>query len=362
MSNKTIISIDAMGGTNSPDAIIEAIDGFFKSHDDVIFTIYGKKSIVLPKIIDYNFPENKYKLIDSEVAISDEDKPATAWRNGKNSSMRKAIEAVKNGDAHAAVSCGNTGALMLTSKMVLGSLEHIKRPAITAIFPSINNKGTVLLDMGANLECNESHLFHFALMGICFAKVILKIENPKIGILNVGSEITKGRELELKTYKILEKSGLNFHGFIEGHDVVKGNIDVLVTDGFSGNIFLKASEGAASTCIDLIQSSIMNGGLVTKFAGLLLKSKIKASLKVIDPNKNNGAMLVGLKGIVIKSHGSASADGIYNAINTAYTLVKNNINAKISQELEIFEEKGTGLNFVDKIKQTSAKILGIKNT
>ena len=119
--------------------------------------------------------------------------------------MRKAIEAVKNGDAHAAVSCGNTGALMLTSKMVLGSLENVKRPAITAIFPSINNNGTVLLDMGANLECNESHLFHFALMGICFAKVILKIENPKIAILNVGSEITKGRELELKTYKILEK-------------------------------------------------------------------------------------------------------------------------------------------------------------
>ena len=361
MSNKTIISIDAMGGSNSPDAIIEAVDRFFKSHDDVIFLLHGKKSVIMPKIINYNFPENKYKLIDSESAISDEDKPTTAWRNGKNSSMRKAVEAVKNGDAHAAVSCGNTGALMLTSKMVLGTLEHVSRPAITAIFPSISNNGTVLLDMGANLECNESHLFHFALMGSCFAKIILKIENPKIGILNIGSEVTKGRELELKTYKILEKSGLNFCGFIEGHDVVKGNVDVLVTDGFSGNIFLKASEGTANACINLIQSAIINGGFMAKIAGLFLKPKIKESLKIIDPNKNNGAMFVGLKGIVIKSHGAANVDGIYNAINTAYTLIKHNINNRISEELELFEEKGTSLNFVDKLKQTSAKILGIKN-
>lgn len=361
MSNKTIISVDVMGGANSPDAIIEAVDRFFRSHDDVIFLLHGKKSVVLPKIINHNFPENKYKLINSEVIISDEDKPTTAWRNSKNSSMRKAVEAVKNGDAHAAVSCGNTGALMLISKMILGSLEHIKRPAITAIFPSINNNGTVLLDMGANLECDKSHLFHFALMGSCFAKIILKIENPKIGVLNVGSEITKGRELELETYKVLEKSGLNFHGFIEGHNVARGDVDVLVTDGFSGNIFLKASEGAANTCINLIQSSIIKGGLIAKIAALLLKSKMKKSLKIIDPNKNNGAMFVGLKGIVIKSHGSANIDGIYNAINTAYTLTKNNINIKISQELEIFEKKGTGLNFVDKLKQTSAKILGIKN-
>ena len=362
MSNKTLISIDAMGGVNSPDAIIEAVDRFLKNYNDVSFILYGKKSIILPKIINLNFPENTYKLIDSEIAISDEDKPTTAWRNGKNSSMRKAIEAVKNGEAHAAVSCGNTGALMLTSKMVLGTLEHIRRPAITAIFPSINNSGTVILDMGANLECNESHLFHFALMGTCFAKVILKVADPKIGILNVGTEDTKGRDLELKTYKILEKSGLNFHGFVEGHDIVKGKVDVLVTDGFSGNIFLKASEGAANACIDLIKNSINGSNLLTKVAGLLLKSRIKDSFKIIDPNKNNGAMFVGLKGIVIKSHGSANVDGIYNAIDTAYKLIKNNINIKITEELNTFEEKGTGLNFVDKLKQTSAKILGIKNT
>ncbi len=359
MSNKTFISVDAMGGANAPDAIIDAINGFFKISDDVCFLIHGKKSIILQKIINYNFPETRYKLIDSDIVISDDDKPTVAFKKSKNSSMRQAIEAVKTGEAHAAISCGNTGALMLTSKIILGTIDHVKRPAIVALLPNINNNGTVLLDMGANLECNEFHLFHFALMGICFAKILLRIEAPKIGILNVGSETTKGRALEIQTYKILEKSGLNFYGFVEGHDVVKGKVDVLVTDGFSGNIFLKASEGAVKICVELIKSSITNGGIATKLAGLILKNTLKKSFQIIDPNKNNGAMFVGLKGIVIKSHGSANSDGIFNAIHTAYQLTKNDINTKISAELDIFEKKGTGLNFVDKLKQASAKILGI---
>ena len=359
MSNKVFISVDAMGGDGSTDAIIQAISKFCKISVETNFLIYGKKSIILPKITDYQFPNNRYEVIDSDIIISDNEKPTIAWRNSKNSSMRKAIEAVKECRAHGAISCGNTGALMLISKMILGTLNHIKRPAITALFPNINNNGTVLLDMGANIECNESHLFHFALMGICFAKIILNIENPKIGILNVGSEVTKGRELESRVYEILEKSGLNFYGFVEGHEIVQGKVDVLVTDGFSGNIFLKASEGAANACIDLIKCSIINGGLITKIAGFILKNALKKSFDVIDPNKSNGAMFAGLKGIVIKSHGAANNEGFLNAIKITHQLIKYNINNKISQELEIFEKKGTGLNFVDKLKQASVKILGI---
>jgi glycerol-3-phosphate acyltransferase PlsX len=361
MSKKTIISVDAMGGSNAPEGVIDAIESFINDTDDSFFCIYGKKALILPIIIKRQLPEDRYKLVDCKDTISDEDKPISAWRNGKKSSMRKAIESIKNGEAHTAVSCGNTGALMLMAKMLLGTLEHVKRPAITALFPSINNDGTVLLDMGANLECTTTHLFHFALMGSCFAKVILKQKNPKIGLLNIGSESNKGRELEQQTYNILQKSDLNFVGFVEGHDIVKGKVDVLVTDGFSGNIFLKSSEGAAHACIDLIKSSIKNGGIFAKLAGLMLKSTLEKSLKVIDPNKNNGAMFIGLNGIVIKSHGSSDAIGIFNAINIAYQLVKNDINAKISKELQLFEERGTGMNFVDKIKQASAKILGINN-
>ena len=362
MTNKIIISVDAMGGNKSPDAIIEAISIFLHSHDDVQFLCYGNKSVLIPKIASYNFIESKCKFIHSDSVISEEEKVTVAWRNSKNSSMRNAIEAVKDGSANAAISGGNTGVLMLLSKMLLGSLKNIKRPAIMAIFPSMNNKGTVVLDMGANLECNELNLFDFALMGSCFAKIILKIKNPKIGILNIGSEITKGRELEIKTYNILKKSDLNFYGFVESNDVVQGMVDVLVTDGFSGNIFLKASEGAANTCINLIKSSIQKGNILIRIAGLFIKSKISKSLKTIDPNKNNGAMFIGLKGIVIKSHGSANADGVYNAINTAYNLSKNDINHQISKELRIFEKKGSGLNFIDQLKRTSAKILGIKNS
>ena len=359
MSNKIFISVDAMGGSGSTDTIINAISKFCQTSTEIHFLIYGKKSIILPKITRYFLPRNRYEVINSDVIIADNIKPTVAWRNSKNSSMRKAIEAVNKCYAHAAISCGNTGALMLISKMILGTLNHIKRPAITALFPNINNNGTILLDMGANLECNESHLFHFALMGICFAKIILNIENPKIGILNVGSEVTKGRELENKVYTILQKSGLNFYGFVEGHEVVQGKVDVLVTDGFSGNIFLKASEGAASACINLIKYSIINGGIITKIAGLILKNTLKKSFDVIDPNKNNGAMFTGLKGIVIKSHGAASNEGFLNAINVACKLIKNNINNKISEELDIFEKKGTGLNFVDKLREASVKILGI---
>ena len=306
MPDKTLISIDAMGGSNAPDAIIEAIGRFLNFRDDVFFKIHGQKSIILPQIKQYKLLKGKYELIDCKKVISDEDSAINAWRNSKNSSMRKAIEAVKDNQAQSVVSCGNTGALMLTAKMLLGTLEHIKRPAIAGIFPSLNNNGTVMLDIGANLECKESHLFHFALMGTCFAKILLQKENPKIAILNVGSEKSKGRALEQETYKILQKSELNFIGFIEGHDVVQGKTDVLVTDGFSGNIFLKASEGAADICIDLMKKSITKGGIIARLAGLILKPSIKNSFKIIDPNYNNGAMLMGLKGIVIKSHGSAN--------------------------------------------------------
>lgn len=351
MSNETVISVDAMGGSNAPDAIIEAVSEFLRVTDDVLFRVYGNKSVVLPKVSQYQLPKDKYELIDCKKIITDEDKAINAWRNSKDSSMRKAIEAVKDDQAQSIVSCGNTGALMLTAKMLLGTLEYVKRPAIAGIFPSLNNNGTVMLDIGANLECKEYHLFQFALMGACFAKILLQQENPRIAILNVGSEKSKGRKLEQETYKILQKSELNFIGFIEGHDVVHGKTDVLLTDGFSGNIFLKASEGAADICISLMKEAITKRGMIAKLAGLLLKSSIKNAFGVIDPNNNNGAMLMGLKGVVIKSHGSANVNGIFQAINKAYQLAKYDINTKISNELACFEEKGIGLGLVDKISK-----------
>ncbi len=348
-----------MSGSHGPRAFVGAIKQFISHNQNVIFYIFGTKSAIEPLLIEEQISKEHYLLFDCEHMIADELTPIEAWRRSKDSSMRKAIEAVLEKNAEAVVSCGNTGALMLISKMLLGVIKDIKRPAITGIFPSVSNKGTVMLDIGANLECNETHLFHFALMGSCFAKVIFNKDNPSIGVLNVGSETTKGRELEKDAYDILSRSSLNFAGFIEGHEVEKGKVDVLITDGFSGNIFLKASEGAANMCIRILKNILSNKGLLYKLAGLILKNPLKKAFAVIDPNYNNGAMLVGLNGIVVKSHGSANKDGIYNAIDVAYKLSKANINNQIKEELQLFEKIGVGLNLVDKIKKTSARFLKI---
>lgn len=348
-----------MGGANAPNSVIEAISIFLTRRDDVFFEIYGIKSLILPKIIEYNIEKDSYKLLDCPTTISDEDKPLDAWRKGKDSSMKKSIDAVKNGSAHAAVSSGNTGALMLMSKMILDTLEEVKRPAIAGIFPCLKNEKAVILDMGANIECDYVNLFHFALMGSCFAKTLLNKKNPRIGILNIGTESTKGRELEQKTYEILEKSGLNFIGFIEAHEIVEGKADVVVTDGFCGNIFLKSSEGTANACVQLVKESISNGNWFIKLCAKPIKPYLQKAFEVIDPNKNNGAMFIGLNGVVVKSHGSSITEGVVNAIEKAYQLHKNDINKKILEEIHNFEEVGIGLNFVDKIKKTSAKILGM---
>lgn len=358
MTKKITISLDAMGGANAPSAVLLAASMAYKKHTSINYMIYGEERTVLPILKSIDLPQSAYSFIPTQTIILDHDKPMHALKYGKNSSMRKAIDAVKDKQANACVSCGNTGALMVTAKMVLGSLHGIKRPAIAGLFPNFSGN-SVMLDMGANNECNELILFQFALMGSCFAKAVLKIDNPTIAILNVGEEEIKGRELEQKTYELLKSSGLNFIGYIEGHDIVKGKANVIVTDGFSGNLVLKSSEGAVNMFLHLLKEACYNNGILPKIGALLLKNALKKSLRRIDPNINNGALFVGVNGIVVKSHGSAEAQGIANAIGVAYALASCSINEQITNELKILEEQGIGLNFVEKIKHTSAKILGI---
>ena len=360
MADKIGIAVDAMGGSGGPSAIARAIKNFTSFNDDVFFHIFGKKTVLKKELENVGLKPKDYSIIDCKDVILDNEKPNEAWRKSKSSSMRKAIEAVRDKKAEAVVSCGNTGVLMLTAKMLLKMLPHIKRPSIVGVIPSSTSKGTVMLDIGANVECNEEHLFHFAIMGCCFAKIVLERDDPTVGILNIGSEQIKGRLLEQKIYTLLQKSKLNFIGFVEGHEVVKDKVDVLVTDGFSGNIFLKASEGVAEMCMDIFRGAIKNAGILGKVASLLLRSKLKAALSVISPNQHNGAMLIGLNGIVVKSHGSASTEGIEHALHVAYRLSKEKINERIKEELNKMDKKGISLNFVDKIKQKSAEIFGRK--
>ena len=358
MEEKTVISIDAMGGAAAPESVVEGVSIVCKKYSDIFILLHGDEKKIISSLEKFSVPDHMYCIIATEQVVSDDDKPLFAWRNGKESSMRKAIDAVGTKEAHACVSCGNTGALMLIAKMVLGSLGNIKRPAICASFPTVKNGNTVILDMGANTECDEINFFHFALMGSCFAKIILRLENPSIAILNVGIEKTKGRSLEKKAYTIFDNTDFNFLGFIEANNIIEGKADVVVTDGFSGNILLKSSEGAVRIFFDLLKKA-SSKNMLTKLGAFLLKRQLKSYMKIIDPDKNNGAILLGVDGIVVKSHGAAKPSGIANAIEVAYRLSRAKINETISLKLNEFEKQGIGVNLVSKIKQTSAKIFGI---
>lgn len=361
---KITIAIDAMGGSNAPLSVIKAIKKASQKHKEVHFLVYGDDEAVSELLKTFEVRESAYTIFHTNSVILDTDKATEALKGKKDSSMKCAIDAVLSKTANACVSSGNTGALMLTARMVLGSITDVKRPAIAGIFPTLGEvqSQSVLLDMGANIGCDEVALSQFAAMGVCFAKIMLGKENPSVGILNVGTEQIKGRELEQKTHTILSDSMKNFVGYVEGHDVINGKADVIVTDGFSGNIFLKASEGTAKVILKQFREAI-DSNLITKLCGLILKPYIKRKLHFLDPRHNNGAMLIGINGIVVKSHGGSDDVAFANAIDIAINLAKNDVNAKILAEMQKLEGK-TEVEFstsdiLTKIKKKSAKILGM---
>jgi glycerol-3-phosphate acyltransferase PlsX len=363
-----IIAIDAMGGANAPFSTISGIKKAIKKHHDIHFLICGDVVMLSNLLKQHLIPEYAYTLVQTSSVVADTDKPTDALRHHKDSSMRVAINLVQDKKAIACVSSGNTGALMLTARMVLGSIADVKRPAIICPFPTIGKKTgrAVLLDMGANTECDEIALSQFAVMGTCFAKSVLKKDNPSVGILNIGTEHTKGRALERKTYEILSHSGLNFIGYIEGHDVISGKADIIVTDGFSGNIFLKSSEGAAKACLEQMRLAIQTN-FITKVCGTILRPYLKKKMSFLDPRVNNGAMFIGIDGIVVKSHGSADDIAFANAIDVAIDLAKNNINENIVDNIHQLAQMemsniSVGSEIIEKIKATSAKILGLGKT
>lgn len=350
MGKSTVISIDVMGGANAPLSVIQGLESVCEKYPDVFFMLFGKSHEAHSLISKTKLLKKRSKFIECATSVSDDEQPVKALKTGRESSMWKAIQAVKNGEASACVSSGNTGALMVMSKMVLGTLEHIKRPAIVSIFPN-RGHGTVMLDLGANAECDAANLFQFAVMGTCFAKIVLRKDNPTVGILNVGVEEYKGRELDKKLHKLLSASQLNFKGFIEGHDLSECTVDVAVTDGFTGNIALKVAEGVAKTCMDYMKKGFQTS-LLSKIGALLAKSGLKKSFGMIDPRLYNGAMLVGLDGIVVKSHGSSDAVAFANAVEVAINISKQAINRDIADMLKQHHAETHKTSIVDKIKHT----------
>lgn len=358
---KLRIAVDAMGGVNAPLSVISAVKQVSNKNPNVHFLLHGDSEIIIELLNELSVNESCYTIIDCKSIILDTDSPTEGLKGKKDSSMRCMIDSILAKEADACVSSGNTGALMLTARMILGSIPGVKRPAIAGVFPTVDRSQAILLDMGANISCDEIALSQFAIMGMCFAKAILGKENPSVGILNVGAEKTKGRDLEQKTHLILSSSIENFVGYVEGNEVIHGKADIVVTDGFSGNIFLKASEGAGKVCLDSIKRAFSEN-FITKFCGLLLKPYLKKNLEFFEPRKNNGAMLVGIKGIVVKSHGSSDDTAFVSAIEVAINLAGDGVNNKIESEMS----KLTGLiegdhssDILEKIKHASAKIFGI---
>jgi len=327
------ISVDAMGGDFGPKITVPASLKFLKSHPDALITLVGNELIIknfLKKPIE-SF--ERLSIVHTTQFVTMDESPQSALKNKKNSSMRLAINLVKEGSADAIVSAGNTGALMATGRFVLRMLPGIDRPAIASFLP--NQKGTsCMLDLGANADCTSHHLTQFAIMGSILSSVISKKKRPSIGLLNIGSESLKGNEVTKETYELLKKSHLNFYGNVEGNDIFKGTTDVVVCDGFVGNISLKTTEGLAKMFADFLGQEFKKN-IGTKFLALFALPVLKAFKRRLDPRRYNGAAFLGINGIVVKSHGSADAFSFEHALMTAYEEANSKMIAKISKQLKI---------------------------
>ena len=329
------ISIDAMGGDHGPKVTIPASLDCLKSNPDLKLILVGDETVIkqlLPqKWVDY---QDRLTIHHASQCVSMDESPSKALKNKKDSSMRVAINLVRDGHADACVSAGNTGALMATARFVLKMIPGIDRPAIISTLPSIHGH-THVLDLGANVDCTAEHLFQFAIMGNELVKAVDGIDNPKVGLLNIGEEDMKGNEQVKAAAKLLENSSLNYIGYIEGNSLNAGHIkvDLIVTDGFVGNVALKSIEGAAKMIGTALREAFSKN-ILTKLVGLIAYPVLKSFKQRIDPRLYNGASFLGLRGLVIKSHGGADVLAFRTAVELAVCEVEKDVIKKISEQVE----------------------------
>ena len=329
MSNKIKIAIDAMGGENSPKKIIDGIKISLESNKENFFYLYGQEDLLKKDLYTNKLLQEHCKIINTKDIILDKESPLAAAKRGKESSMWKSIESLKEKKADISLSAGNTGALLVISRLLLNTIEGINKPALAALWPNKNNMN-VVLDLGANVECNEKNLSDFACMGSALFKSLFSNGRPRIALLNIGLEEHKGNEILKKTYSILKKEKIKnfeFCGYIEGNHIMDGNIDVIVTDGFTGNIALKTAEGTATFITEGLKNSL------NKLSVLLSYKSLKKFKEKLDPRKYNGAIFLGLQSPVVKSHGSTDSVGFAHSINVCNKIVKANLIEKIKSNL-----------------------------
>tara|TARA_B110000027_G_scaffold120956_1_gene134754 strand:- start:911 stop:1948 length:1038 start_codon:yes stop_codon:yes gene_type:complete len=338
MNNKIIIAIDAMGGENAPAKNLEGISIFLKKNnysDNVFFNLYGDQDLINKEINKNKISTKFYKIFHSSTVVSDEETPLTAIKNSKDSSMWNAINSQTEFNSNITLSAGNTGVLFVVSRMLLKTIDSVSKPALAGLWPNKKNMN-VVLDLGANVECDDKNLVDFSEMGAALYKALFPEDIAKVALLNIGSEEIKGTETLKKTYtklKELSKYGdFQFDGFIEGNKITNGDSNVIVTDGFTGNIALKTAEGTVKFITDSLKASLTET-LLAKFSILFSYFALKKFKAKLDPRKFNGAIFLGLKGPVVKSHGSTDAIGFYHSIDLCYRIIKGDLMNKIKNNL-----------------------------
>jgi glycerol-3-phosphate acyltransferase PlsX len=326
------LAVDAMGGDNAPDIVVQGLGIAAERHPEARFLLLGDEARLNPLLARWGRAAQACTVRHAPDAVGGDCKPTVALRM-RGTSMRLAIDAVARGEAHGVVSAGNTGALLALSKIVLKTLPGIDRPAMAAIMPSARGD-VVMLDLGANVACDTRNLVEFSLLGDMFARTVLGLTSPTIGVLNVGSEELKGDDRVRRAAEIIRSShiGGQFHGFVEGHDIAAGTTDVVVTDGFTGNVALKMGEGAMKLVTDLLRQ-VYSSSLSSKVGYLLAKPGLDQMKVWLDPRRYNGAVMLGLNGVVVKSHGGTDAEGFAHATDVAVDMVVHRFNDRIREGL-----------------------------
>jgi glycerol-3-phosphate acyltransferase PlsX len=335
MSDKVRIALDAMGGDHGPAVVVAGADLALTRHPGTEFLLFGNSAQIAPLVDARPSLKAASKLIHTDIAVRMEDKPSQALRYGRwKSSMWLAIDAVKKGDADVAVSGGNTGALMAMSRFNLKMLPGIDRPAIAALWPTLRGE-SVVLDLGASIGADADHLVNLAVMGAAMARILFGLDRPSVGLLNIGVEEAKGLEPVREASAVLREQklpGLDYHGFVEGNDIGKGTVDVVVTEGFAGNIALKTAEGTARQMAEYLKAA-MTRTLSARIGYFFARSAFRELRERMDTRKSNGGVFLGLNGIVIKSHGSTDAEGFAAAIGLGHGMIRDELLAKITAAL-----------------------------
>ena len=333
MSDKIKIAVDAMGGDGSPKKVIDGILHNHLSNKDIFFKIFGDKSQIT-KLIDGKINNEFFQVVHTDKIVKNTDSPLEGAKRGRETSMWLAIESVKKKETDIVVSAGNTGALLVISKLNLKMIDNIDKPALSALWPNKKSM-SVVLDLGANIECSSKNLLDFSIMGASLYTSLYPNDKPNVGLLNIGSEEFKGNEVIKDTYQILndkKSNNYNFAGYIEGNHLMDGEVNVIVSDGFTGNVALKTAEGTANFITDELKKA-MTGSIIGKISSILNFSNLKKFKKRLDPRLYNGAIFIGLDSPVVKSHGGTDFIGFSNSLDVCHRIVKGNLIEKIKQNI-----------------------------